>query len=100
MDARARQAQAELDLYAQRERYDAWVLGETERHIREKVPAAAVERRLREHMKRIQQDAPQYRWQEPTLREFAWRKLRDEVAQELELPGFEEFNACPQISLF
>ncbi len=100
MDARARQAQAELDKYALRERYDAWVLEETERYIREKVPPAAVERRLREHMKRIQHDAPQYRWPEPTLREFAWRKLREDVAQELDLPGLEEYSQRQQTSLF
>ena len=100
MDARARQAQAELDKYEQRERYDAWVAGETDSHLREKAPAPAVERRLREHMKRIQQDAPQYRWAETTLREFAWRKLREEVAAELELPSFDEFNDRRQSTLF
>ena len=100
MDARARQAQAELDKYAQRERYDAWVAAEADLHIRENVPAPAAERRLREHMKRIQQDAPQYRWPEATLREFAWRKLREEVAAELELPRFDEFNERRQSVLF
>jgi hypothetical protein len=51
-------------------------------------------------MKHIQHDAPQYRWHEPTLREFAWRKLRDEVAEELALPSLEEFNKHEQSSLF
>ena len=55
------------------------------------MPPDAVERRLREHRKTIQQDIPQYRWPEVALREFAWRKLREEVADELELPTYEEF---------
>jgi hypothetical protein len=100
IDARARQAQAELEKYALRERYDAWVTAETERHIRENLPVAATERRLREHMKRIQHDAPQYRWHESTLREFAWRKLREEVAEELALAGIDEFSESQQNALF
>src|SRR5215469_7568542 len=33
----------------------------------------------------------QYRWREPALREFAWRKIRQEIAAELNLPTLEEF---------
>ncbi len=91
VEARARQAEAELERYAQRERYEVFVAAETNRHIESRMPKEAVERRLRDHMRAIQHDAPQYRWPQDTLREFAWRRLREEVAAELELPGFEEF---------
>jgi hypothetical protein len=51
-------------------------------------------------MARIQEGAPQYRWPEPTLRGFALRKLREEVAAELDLPGFEEFTHRKAETLF
>jgi hypothetical protein len=90
LESRARQAQVELETYERRERYDAFIAEETDCHIKN-MPPAAVDKRLREHMKTIQQDIPQYRWPEPALRDFARRKLREEVASELELPSFEEF---------
>lgn len=90
-EARAREAEKELERYEQRGRYEAFLTAETDRHIDGKMAKEAVERRLREHMRDIQHDAPQYRWPQDTLREFAWRRLREEVAAELELPSFEEF---------
>ena len=59
-----------------------------------------IERRIRDHMGRIQAGAPQYRWPEPTLRGFALRKLREEVAAELDLPSFEEFTQRKAETLF
>jgi hypothetical protein len=91
MDSRARQAQKELELYEQRERYEAFLTGQTDAHIKERIAAGTIERLLRAHMKKIKDECPQYRWPEPALREFAWRKLRQEIADELNLPTFEEF---------
>jgi hypothetical protein len=91
MDSRARQAQKELELYEQRERYEAFLTGQTDAHIKERIAAGTIERLLRTHMKKIKDECPQYRWPEPALREFAWRKLRQEIADELNLPTFEEF---------
>src|SRR5579871_1800449 len=90
LESRARHAELELEAYEQRERYDAFLAQETDSHIKT-MPPAAVDRRLREHMKTIQREVSQYRWPEVALREFAWRKLREEVASELELPRLEEF---------
>ena len=42
-------------------------------------------------MKRIKDEYSQYHWSEPTLRDFAWRRLRHEVAAELNLPTFDEY---------
>jgi hypothetical protein len=100
MESRAREAQRELDLYERRERYEAFLIEETDAHIASRMQAQAVERRLREHMKRIQHDAPQYRWPEATLREFAWRRLREEIAAELELPTFDQFLQRQETTLF
>ena len=91
-ETRATDAQRELETYEARERYDAFLSAEAGAHI-ESQPQPAIERRLRDHMARIQQGAPQYRWPEPTLRGFALRKLREEVAIELGLPTFEQFRA-------
>jgi hypothetical protein len=90
-EARAGEAQRELEMYEQRERYEAFLVEETDAHINGKMTPAAVEQRTREHMARIQAGAPQYRWPEATLRGFALRKLREEIAAELDLPGFEEY---------
>ena len=91
-ESRAREAQRELQVYEERERYEAFLDQETDAHLKSKMTPQAVEQRLRVHMARIQQGAPQYRWPEPTLRTFALRKLREEVAAELDLPSFEEFT--------
>lgn len=99
METRARQAQTELEIYERREQYNVFVAEEADSHIKT-MPAAAVERRLREHMKTIQQDIPQYRWPEAALRDFARRKLREEVARELELPTLEEFLQSATQRLF
>jgi len=90
LETRARQTEIDLETHEQRQRYDAFLAEEADSHIKN-IPPAAVEKRLREHMKTIQQDLPQYRWPEPALRDCAWRKLREEVANELELPTFAEF---------
>ena len=100
LESRARDAQRELDLYERRERYEAFLVEETDAHIRNRMPASAVERRIREHMRRIQQEAPQYHWPELTLREFAWRRLRDEIAAELDLPAFSQFEQRESSTLF
>jgi hypothetical protein len=99
LENRARQAQMELEAYERRERYDAFIAEEADSHIKN-MPPVAVERRLREHMKTIQRDIPQYRWPEVALRDFACRKLREEVAGELELPTFEEFLISGDNRLF
>jgi len=87
----ASKAQRELEHYEQRERYQVFVAEQADAHIRAKIPAAAVERLLQAQMKKIKEDCPQYRWPEPALRDFAWRKIREEVAAELDLPSFDEF---------
>ena len=99
LESRAQRAEAEIEAYEQRERYDAFLAEEADSHIKT-MPPAALDRRLREHMKNIQRDIPQYRWPEVALREFAWRKLREEVAVELELPTFEEFLRTRDRRLF
>jgi hypothetical protein len=91
MEAMASKAQRELEYYEQRERYQVFIAEQADAHIRAKIPAAAVERLLQGQMKKIKEDCPQYRWPEPALRDFAWRKIREGVAAELNLPTFEEF---------
>jgi hypothetical protein len=91
IESRAVEARHELELYEHRERYEEYLTEETDAHIKAKMTPAAVEQRIREHMARIQAGAPQYRWPEATLRGFALRKLREEIAGEVDLPGFEEY---------
>jgi DNA-binding response OmpR family regulator len=93
-------ARRELEVYERRQRYEVYLVEETDAHIASKMQAQAVERRLRDHMKRIQHEAPQFRWPEQTLREFARRRLREEIASELELPTFEQFAQREAGSLF
>jgi len=100
MESRAREAQRELETYEWRERYEAFLVAETDAHMKDKMAQPALERRVRDHMQRIQEGAPQYRWPEPTLRGFALRKLREEVAAELDLPSFEEFTRQTTGKLF
>jgi len=45
-------------------------------------------------------DSSQYRWPEPALRECAWRKIRQKIADELNLPTSEEFMQQKAGSLF
>jgi len=90
-EAAAAHAQRELERYEQRERYQAFLAEQTELHIRAKIPAAAFERLLRAHMKKIREDYPQYRWPETALREFASKKIREELAAEMNLPTLEEY---------
>ena len=68
--------------------------------MKNKMAQSAIDQRVRDHMARIQEGAPQYRWPEPTLRGFALRKLREEVATELDLPSFEEFTRRKVETLF
>ena len=100
MESRTREAQRELETYERRERYEAFLTAETNAHMKSKMAQPAIEQRVRDHMMRIQEGAPQYRWPEPTLRGFALRKLREEVAAELDLPSFEEFTRQTAETLF
>ena len=99
-DSRACEPQREWKLYEQREQYESFVVEQTDAHIKGKIPAAALDRQVRGHMKKIKDDYPQYRWPEPTLREVAWRNLRREIAAELNLPTLEEFVEQKAESLF
>jgi hypothetical protein len=100
MESRAHEAQRELETYEQRERYEAFLIAETDAHMKNKMAQPAIDQRVWDHMTRIQEGAPQYRWPEPTLRGFALRKLREEVAAELDLPSFEEFTRRTAETLF
>lgn len=100
MESRAREAQLELETYAQRERYEAFLTSETDAHMKSKMAQPAIERRVQKHMANIQEGAPQYRWPAATLRGFALRKLREEVAAELDLPSFEEYTKIASGRLF
>jgi hypothetical protein len=98
--ANAARAQREIELYEQKEQYESYVAEMADAHIKSKISAAAIERLLRAHMKKIREECPQYRWPEPALRDFAWRKIRAEVALELNLPSFDEFLQERATSLF
>jgi hypothetical protein len=91
-EANASRAQQELELYEQREQYRVFLAEHADAHIKSKIPAAGIERLLRTHMRKIKEDCPQYRWPETALRDIAWQKIREEVAAELNLPTFEEFQ--------
>ena len=91
-EAATLQAQRELDLYEQRERYRSFLAEQADLHIKTKIPADGLERLLRAHMRKIKEDCPQYRWADAALRDFAWQRIREEVAAELSLPSFEEFQ--------
>ena len=99
-EAAAAQAQRELERYEQREHYQAFITEQTNAHIRGRIPAASVERLFRAHMRKIKEESPQYRWPEQALRDLAWRKIREELAAELNLPTFEEFLQERANSLF
>src|SRR5262249_24490768 len=86
----AQQAQRELERYEQRERYQAFLDDQTDLHVRKNITAPEYERLLRAQMKKIRDDFPQYRWPEPALRDFAVKKIREELATEMNLPTFEE----------
>jgi len=90
LEARAKEAQRELEMYELKERYEDFLVEQTGTHLKNLSPAAT-ERLVRAHMKRIKDECPQYHWAEPTLREFAQRRLRYEIAAELNLPTFEEY---------
>jgi hypothetical protein len=100
LEARREAARQELEVYERRQRYEAFLVEETDSHVAAKMQPNTVERRLRDHMRRIQHEAPQFRWPEQTLREFAWRRLREEIATELELPTFEQFAQREAGNLF
>jgi len=51
-------------------------------------------------MKRIKEESPQYQWSDATLRDFALRRLRHEIAAELNLPSFEEYSHQSEHRLF
>jgi hypothetical protein len=91
-EAAALEAQRELELYEQKERYQAFLTEQTDAHIRSRITPAALDRLVRAQMKKIKDEYPQYRWPEQTLRDFASKKLRDEIAAELNLPSFKEFR--------
>ena len=96
LDTRAREAQQELETYEKKERYEEFVIEQTDAHLKN-IPPATTDRLLRGHMKRIKDESPQYQWPEPTLRDFALRRLRAEIAGELNLPDFEEYvRQCSQ----
>jgi Replication initiator protein A len=87
----SRAAQKELERYEQREQYESFITEQTDAHIRQAIPSTDVERFVRAHMKKIKDEYPFYRWPEQALREFAWRKFRQELSAELNLPDFDEF---------
>ena len=75
-----------------RERYEAWVIEETERYLKTRVPRGdAGTPAARAHEANPAGRAP-IPWPETTLREFAWRKLREEVAAET---GTAELRGVP-----
>jgi len=90
LESRTRLAQRELEVYEQKERYEEFLIEQTSAHIKN-LSAATTDRLLRGHMKRIKEESPQYHWSEPTLRDFALRRLRHEIASELSLPSFDEY---------
>jgi hypothetical protein len=89
------QAQRELERYAQRERYQAFLDEQTEQHISKNVAPAVYAKLLRTRMKKLREEYPQYRWPEAALKEFAERKIREELAAEINLPSFDEYLAEP-----
>jgi hypothetical protein len=82
------------------EEYEAFLIEQTDAHIKDRIPPAALDRQLRTHMKKLKDECPQYRWPEPTLRDVAWRNLRKEIAEELNLPTLDEFASRKAESLF
>jgi hypothetical protein len=90
LEARSQEVQRDLEMYERKERYEEFLIEQTSAHLKS-LSAPATERLVRSHMKRIKDECPQYHWSEPTLREFAQRRLRYEIARELNLPTFEEY---------
>ena len=89
-EARTKAALRELETYEQKERYEQFLVEQSNAHLKN-MSAVMTDRLVRGHMKRIKDDCPQYQWSEPILRDFAWRRLRYEIAAELNLPTFQEF---------
>jgi len=99
VESRAKEAQRELDLYEKRERYEAFLVDQTDAQLKNLSPAST-ERLLNAHKKRIKEESPQYQWSDATLRDFAVRRLRSEIAAELNLPSFEEYTQQSSDRLF
>jgi hypothetical protein len=98
-EARSKEVVQELDLYEQRERYEEFLVEQTNAHLKN-LSAAMTDRLVRGHIKRIKEEYAQYHWSETTLRDFAWLRLRHEIASELNLPRFEEYMKQSEQSLF
>ena len=98
-DSRAKEAAHELELYEQKEKYEGFLIEQTNAHLKNLSPAMT-DRLVRGHMKRIKDEYSQYQWPDPSLRDFAWRRLRHEIASELNLPTFEEYVKQAEQRLF
>ena len=88
-----------MERYEKRERYEEFLVEQTDAQLK-KIPPANTERLLNGHVKRIKEESPQYQWSDATLREFALRRLRHEIAAELNLPSCEEYSNQSSDRLF
>ena len=79
---------------SKRERYEEFLVAQTDTHLKN-MSAAMTDRLVRGHIKRIKEEYSQYHWSETTLRDFAWLRLRHEIASELNLPRFEQTSSKP-----
>lgn len=98
---RAAEAKRELELYSWKERYEEFIAQQTDAYIADNMPSAVLKKRLLA-MRRtvIQKNAQAKGWPDQVMEDYALRLLREELARDLDLPGFEDYCQQSQDRLF
>ena len=98
---RAIEVQRELEQYELKERYEAFLLENTDAYIATNMPEDLLKRRLAAMRKKVlQTNALAKGWPTQVIEEYATRLLREELAMELDLPAFEDYRNQLQTQLF
>lgn len=98
---RAAAAQRELEEYEWKERYEAFVMENTDAHIASCMPGDVLKSRLAVMRKKLlQTNAMAKGWPAQVIEEYALRLLRDELAFDLDLPSLADFRKQSASRLF
>lgn len=98
---RALEAQAELERYERRERYEAFLTEHTDAYIATNMAGDILKRRLSKMRTKILQTNAQAKgWPAQVIDDYVMRLLREELAMDLELPSLEDYCRQEQSTLF
>lgn len=98
---RAIAAQKEIEQYEWKERYEAFLEQNTDAYIEAHMPGPILKRRLGAMLKKIMQTNSLAKgWPTQVIEEYAMRLLRSELANDMDLPSFEDFCNQSQSQLF